>query len=415
MKLIFLISIFLMLLNPIFTQGYEVRILEPQNRYNIDKNKPFIEFQVTGDDVWNAENIGFDIKRIDPDGNSSFKKITERIWVPFNPDNFQDFGNDSFLLKKTDMEFGEDAYVELTIIYPEKKLMYLCDNEGEVESTLPKAFRKLADLRKKGQDVEAYSGDKMIVKKNGQFYLVYAILYHSKMIRIHFKDKKIPETSGSSGSGVIRSKSRNKPNCKLPGTGSSGSAGSAGNSGSGPKDSDGDGIPDDSDLFPNDISEWGDSDKDGIGDNKDKDDDNDGTPDKLDYKPLDSSEQKDSDGDGVADNSDKFPLNRRESRDMDNDGIGDNSDTDNDNDGFSDDKDEFPYDNSEHCDTDADRLGDNADDDDDNDGVPDGEDPAPKDPNIPNRYQPQTPNRDAVIIDDSDSNPEQNSNHGVSW
>ncbi|MCK5686830.1 thrombospondin type 3 repeat-containing protein, partial [bacterium] len=88
---------------------------------------------------------------------------------------------------------------------------------------------------------------------------------------------------------------------------------------------------------------------------------------------------------------------------------------DSDNDGIADNADAFPSDPTETVDTDNDGVGDNADTDDDNDGVLDGDDPAPKDPNIPNRYQPQSPNQDAVIIDDSETNTEQNSNHGVSW
>ena len=400
---------------------YSIEVINQWSYSDIDKTMPFLEFQIQGNDVWDAANIGFDIKRIDPDGNSSFKKITERTWVPLNYENFQDLGSNQFLLKKTDLKYGEDDLIEITIIYPEDKFLYLCDTEGEVELTLPKGMRKLAELRNDGLDVEAYSGDKMIIKRNGQYYLAYAILYHSNVIDVRFKNKnrKTPETSGSNGSGFIRANQlcipvKKKKKRKLPGSGASGSTSSSEKC-SGPLDSDGDGVPDNSDVFPNDPSECGDTDSDGIGDNRDKDDDNDGTPDIIDFKPHDSSEQKDSDGDNVGDNADKFPFDRSESSDMDNDGIGNNSDTDNDNDGVSDDLDEFPYDYSEQYDTDADRIGDNADTDDDNDGVLDGDDPAPKDPNIPNRYQPQSPNQDAVIIDDSETNTEQNSNHGVSW
>jgi len=46
-----------------------------------------------------------------------------------------------------------------------------------------------------------------------------------------------------------------------------------------PPDTDGDGIADIHDLFPNDPNEWFDADGDGIGDNADLDDDNDGIPD----------------------------------------------------------------------------------------------------------------------------------------
>ena len=85
------------------------------------------------------------------------------------------------------------------------------------------------------------------------------------------------------------------------------------------------------DVFPNDSNEWLDSDGDGIGNNADKfeddkaasiDSDNDGYPDKwnpdmskrdsstflsIDIFPNDSTEWLDSDGDGVGDNSDRMP------------------------------------------------------------------------------------------------------------
>lgn len=41
-------------------------------------------------------------------------------------------------------------------------------------------------------------------------------------------------------------------------------------------DSDGDGYDDDIDIFPNDPTEWYDTDRDGIGNNADTDDDGDG-------------------------------------------------------------------------------------------------------------------------------------------
>ena len=79
-------------------------------------------------------------------------------------------------------------------------------------------------------------------------------------------------------------------------------------------DTDGDGVPDHQDAFPNDPNESADADGDGTGDNADLDDDNDTVPD------LD----------------DAFPLNPSESVDTDNDGIGNNADTDDDNDGMPD-------------------------------------------------------------------------------
>ena len=77
-------------------------------------------------------------------------------------------------------------------------------------------------------------------------------------------------------------------------------------------DRDFDGVPNDSDDFPDNANEWKDSDQDGIGDNEDLDDDNDGYNDTDDY----------------------FPNNSNEYNDNDLDGIGDNEDLDDDNDGF---------------------------------------------------------------------------------
>lgn len=51
-------------------------------------------------------------------------------------------------------------------------------------------------------------------------------------------------------------------------------------------DSDGDGVPDSEDAFPNDPNESVDTDGDGIGNNADTDDDNDGVPDAMDNFPL---------------------------------------------------------------------------------------------------------------------------------
>ena len=52
-------------------------------------------------------------------------------------------------------------------------------------------------------------------------------------------------------------------------------------------DSDGDGVFDQQDAFPDDASEWIDTDQDGLGNNADSDDDNDGIPDQADSSPLD--------------------------------------------------------------------------------------------------------------------------------
>jgi len=53
-----------------------------------------------------------------------------------------------------------------------------------------------------------------------------------------------------------------------------------------PLDSDGDGVADADDAFPDNPLEWSDNDHDGIGDNADPDDDNDGIPDDEDPDPL---------------------------------------------------------------------------------------------------------------------------------
>ena len=78
-------------------------------------------------------------------------------------------------------------------------------------------------------------------------------------------------------------------------------------------DTDGDGIPDDQDLFPNDPAEGTDQDGDGVGDN-------------ADAFPTDPNETADSDFDGVGDNADAFPADGLETIDSDGDGYGDNRD-----------------------------------------------------------------------------------------
>jgi RHS repeat-associated protein len=162
--------------------------------------------------------------------------------------------------------------------------------------------------------------------------------------------------------------------------------------GKGPIDSDGDGVPDDEDAFPNDPNETIDTDNDGIGNNTDTDDDGDGVNDDIDAFPLDPAESLDTDSDGIGNNADTdddndgvldgddaFPLDATESVDTDLDGIGNNADTDDDNDGVLDGDDAFPLDATESVDTDADGIGNNADTDDDNDSVLDGDDAFPLD------------------------------------
>ena len=73
------------------------------------------------------------------------------------------------------------------------------------------------------------------------------------------------------------------------------------------KDTDGDGTGDNADAFPEDPAESVDTDGDGTGNFADPDDDGDEVPDMLDDFPLDPAETTDSDGDGVGDNADAFP------------------------------------------------------------------------------------------------------------
>mgnify|MGYP001465958806 FL=1 len=103
-------------------------------------------------------------------------------------------------------------------------------------------------------------------------------------------------------------------------------------------DSDGDGVTDALDAFPNDSTETLDSDGDGVGDNSDE-------------FPNLADESVDSDGDGVGDNTDMFPDNGDQTIDSDGDGYGDNSEGQ--------DGDAYPLDSSQWQDNDRDGYGDN--------------------------------------------------------
>ncbi len=161
-------------------------------------------------------------------------------------------------------------------------------------------------------------------------------------------------------------------------------------------DTDGDGSFDYADAFINDVSEWLDTDRDGIGNNADLDDDADGISDvyeiRLGTDPLDANETppdfnsngipdalEDSDGDGVNDDVDDSPLDPTLAFDNDGDGISDQDDPDDDNDGVLDVEDDFPFDSRYRQDTDKDGYPNLTDADDDNDGVYDEDDAFPLD------------------------------------
>ncbi len=68
-----------------------------------------------------------------------------------------------------------------------------------------------------------------------------------------------------------------------------------------PTDTDGDGVPDSYDAFPDDPAEWFDADNDGTGDNADLDDDNDGVDDSDELLAGTDPLDPDSDDDGIGD------------------------------------------------------------------------------------------------------------------
>ncbi len=99
------------------------------------------------------------------------------------------------------------------------------------------------------------------------------------------------------------------------------------NGGNNGPDTDKDGVPDSLDAFPEDPSESGDLDKDGIGNNKDDDLDGDGTP---------NGEDTDDDNDQIPDYMDFDDNGDGRTDDTDQDGILDDQDSDDDNDGIPD-------------------------------------------------------------------------------
>ena len=173
-------------------------------------------------------------------------------------------------------------------------------------------------------------------------------------------------------------------------------------------------CPENADAFPNDGTEWVDTDGDGVGNNADIDDDgqisgNAEAPGNNDWTdaeeeacgtdPLDPTSvpadndgdyicdivDTDDDNDGVPDSLDAFPTDETEAADNDGDGLGESVDDDDDNDGWTD-VDEAscltdPL-NTMEVPTDNDRDGecDLVDGDDDNDGVIDLDDAFPYNP-----------------------------------
>ena len=133
-------------------------------------------------------------------------------------------------------------------------------------------------------------------------------------------------------------------------------------------DGDGDGVIDSLDAFPDDMTEWLDTDSNHIGNNTDDDDDSDGVLDLDDIFPLDASESLDSDNDGIGDNADTFPNDPDLSLD---------SFSDSDSDGVDNLHDFRPFDSTRVFDIDGDGIADFDDLDDDGDGINDTIDIAP--------------------------------------
>lgn len=101
------------------------------------------------------------------------------------------------------------------------------------------------------------------------------------------------------------------------------------------------------------------------------DTDGDGVSNDDDAFPDDPDEFADSDDDGVGNNGDAFPDNPDETTDTDDNGIGDNADPDDDGDGVTDEEDAFPQDpdRTDPDDNGGDGDANNGEDDDDGDGA----------------------------------------------
>ena len=174
-----------------------------------------------------------------------------------------------------------------------------------------------------------------------------------------------------------------------------------------------------------DLTEWIDTDGDGVGDNADLNDDGDAwtdaeefecgsdaldadsVPDDYDGDMICDKVDTDDDGDGTPDTLDAFPFDATENADNDGDGVGDFSDTDDDNDGWMDNEEPNcgtdPMDHtSVPADNDMDHDCDITDQDDDNDGVLDLDDAFPMNPNENRDLDGDGTGDNADIDDDGD-------------
>ena len=127
-------------------------------------------------------------------------------------------------------------------------------------------------------------------------------------------------------------------------------------------------------LFPNDATQWNDTDGDGYGDNR--------YGSEGDKFPDDPLRWEDTDNDGITDYEDAFPTDITQWNDTDGDGFGDEINgnggdacpetwgnstadrrgcVDTDGDGWSDERDDFPFDPNLYLDTDDDGIDDSAD------------------------------------------------------